>query len=142
MASPRLRKGRPGDATMARVLCVDCNPVLLEKWTAALVEAGHTVLSTASGKRALEFFVQVPLDIVILDYRAREVYGGEVALRMRALRPEVPILMLCGAYWWPPEAALNLVNGLHVKADGAQTLVDQVNTLLAAQPKTAEGAVA
>jgi CheY-like chemotaxis protein len=126
---------------MARVLCVDCNPVLLETWTAALVQSGHTVLSTSSGKRALEFFVQVPLDIVVLDYRAREVYGGEVALRMRALRPEVPILMLCGAYWWPPEAAINLVNGLHVKADGAQTLVDRVNTLLAAKPAV-DGAAA
>lgn len=127
---------------MARVLCVDCNPVLLETWTAALVAAGHNVLSTSSGKRALELFVQCPLDLVVLDYRAREVYGGEVALRMRALRPEVPILMLCGAYWWPPEAAINLVNGLHVKADGANVLVDQVNTLLAARTASAEGAVA
>ncbi|MBI2677935.1 MAG: response regulator [Candidatus Koribacter versatilis] len=127
---------------MARVLCVDCNAVLLEKWTAALIEAGHTVLSTSSGKRALELFVQCPLDLVVLDYRAREVYGGEVALRMRALRPDVPILMLCGAYWWPPEAAINLVNGLHVKADGANVLVEQVNTLLAARKPVTEGAAA
>ena len=122
---------------MANVLCVDCNPVLLETWTTALAEAGHAVLSTASGKRALELFVQSPLDIVVLDYRAREIYGGEVALRMRALRPDVPILMLCGAYWWPPEAAINMVNGLHVKADGAQVLVDHVNKLLATQAATA-----
>ena len=122
---------------MANVLCVDCNPVLLETWTTALAEAGHAVLSTASGKRALELFVQSELDIVVLDYRAREVYGGEVALRMRALRPDVPILMLCGAYWWPPEAAINMVNGLHVKADGAQVLVDHVNKLLATRAAAA-----
>jgi CheY-like chemotaxis protein len=122
---------------MANVLCVDCNPVLLETWTKALVEAGHLVTSTASGKRALEIFVQAPLDVVVLDYRAREVYGGEVALRMRALRPEIPILMLCGAYWWPPEAALNLVNGLHVKADGAQQLVEKVAELLPSAGKQA-----
>jgi CheY-like chemotaxis protein len=127
---------------MANVLCVDCNPVLLDTWTTALAQAGHLVLSTSSGKRALELFVQCPLDIVVLDYRAREVYGGEVALRMRALRPDVPILMLCGAYWWPPEAAINLVNGLHVKADGAQVLVDQVNALLAERTPKAEGAAA
>jgi|GEM_PF-2462536 len=127
---------------MANVLCVDCNPVLLEKWTEALAAAGHNVLPTASGKRALELFVQSPLDIVVLDYRAREVYGGEVALRMRALRPDVPILMLCGAYWWPPEAAINMVNGLHVKADGAQVLVDHVATLLAAPQVAAADTVA
>jgi CheY-like chemotaxis protein len=121
---------------MAKVLCVDCNPALLEKWTEALKAAGHTVHATASGKRALELFVQTELDAVVLDYRAREVYGGEVALRMRTLRPTVPILMLCGAYWWPPEAALKLVDGLHVKADGAQQLVDKVAELLAA-PKSA-----
>lgn len=115
---------------MAKVLCVDCNPVLLEKWTEALKAAGHDVHATASGKRALEVFVQCELDAVVLDYRAREVYGGEVALRMRTLRPEVPILMLCGAYWWPPEAALKLVDGLHVKADGAQQLVDKVAEML------------
>src|SRR3954468_20999298 len=120
---------------MANVLCVDCNPMLLERWSEALAAAGHNVLPTGSGKRALELFVQSPLDIVVLDYRAREVYGGEVALRMRALRPDVPILMLCGAYWWPPEAAINLVNGLHVKADGAQQLVDKLEELLA--PKNA-----
>lgn len=127
---------------MANVLCVDCNPVLLEKWTEALAAAGHNVLPTASGKRALELFVQSPLDIVVLDYRAREVYGGEVALRMRALRPEIPILMLCGAYWWPPEAALNLVDGLHVKADGADVLVEHVAQLLAARTQTAAAAAA
>ena len=125
---------------MANVLCVDCNPALLEKWTTALQQAGHNVHATASGKRALEIFVHANLDIVVLDYRAREVYGGEVALRMRALRPDVPILMLCGAYWWPPEAAINLVNGLHVKADGAQILVDHVNQLL--QKPVGQSAVA
>ncbi len=125
---------------MANVLCVDCNPTLLEKWTDALKAAGHNVLSTSSGKRALELFVQSNLDIIVLDYRAREIYGGEVALRMRALRPDVPILMLCGAYWWPPEAAINLVNGLHVKADGANVLVDQVNKLL--EKPTAQRAIA
>ena len=115
---------------MANILCVDCNPALLERWTGALAAAGHNVTPTASGKRALEIFVQSPLDLVVLDYRAREVYGGEVALRMRALRPDIPILMLCGTYWWPPEAAINMVNGLHVKADGADQLVARVGELL------------
>src|SRR3954470_22809297 len=127
---------------MADVLCVDCNPMLLERWSEALAPAGHNVLSTASGKRALELFVQSELDLVVLDYRAREVYGGEVALRMRALRPDVPIIMLCGAYWWPPEAAINLVNGLHIKADGANVLVEQVNKLLAGPAPGAQSAVA
>jgi len=127
---------------MANVLCVDCNPFLLERWTNALRAAGHDVLPTASGKHALELFVHHPLDLVVLDYRAREVYGGEVALRMRALRPEVPILMLCGAYWWPPEAALNLVNGLHVKADGVDVLVEHANKLLAERPAVADSAAA
>ena len=49
---------------MAKVLCVDCNPVLLEKWTAALQSAGHNVLSTASGKRATG--VRVTGDAVIV----------------------------------------------------------------------------
>jgi CheY-like chemotaxis protein len=127
---------------MANVLCVDCNPMLLERWSEALAAAGHNVLSTASGKRALELFVQSELDLVVLDYRAREVYGGEVALRMRALRPDVPIIMLCGAYWWPPEAAINLVNGLHIKADGANILVDRVAQLLAARPDAPAAAAA
>jgi hypothetical protein len=65
-----------------------------------------------------------------------------VALRMRALRPDVPIIMLCGAYWWPPEAAINLVNGLHVKADGANILVDRVAELLAAKPPASASAAA
>ncbi len=115
---------------MATILCIDCNPVLLERWTNALTEAGHTVHSTSSGKQGLEYFVHYDFDLVVLDYRAREVYGGEVALRLRQLRPDLPILMLCGAYWWPPEAAINLVNGLHVKADGADVLVQQVSELL------------
>jgi CheY-like chemotaxis protein len=123
---------------MATILCIDCNPVLLEKWTNALIESGHTVYSTSSGKQGLEYFVHYNFDLVVLDYRAREIYGGEVALRLRQLRPELPILMLCGAYWWPPEAAINLVNGLHVKADGADVLVDHVNKLLAGE--TAPGA--
>jgi len=54
----------------------------------------------------------------------------------------VPILMLCGAYWWPPEAALNLVNGLHVKADGVDVLVEHANKLLAERPAVADSAAA
>lgn len=112
------------------VLCIDCNPNLLQTWTTALTGAGYDVLSTGSGKTGLEYFEREEVGIVVLDYRAREIYGGEVALKMRAQRPDVPIIMLCGSYWWPPETALQLVNALVVKADGAQVLVDKVGELL------------
>lgn len=58
---------------------------------------GATVLHAASGSQALELVRAQSLDLVILDIRlAGPMSGREVALKIRALRPALPILPCTG----------------------------------------------
>ena len=114
------------------ILCIDGKPEALEVWKAALEGAGYSVLATTSGNQGLELFRQGGADLVVVDLKSRDTHGAEVARQLRKLNPRLPIIMLCGSYWWPPEAALEFVSALVIKGDGAQAVVDKVQELLAA----------
>ncbi len=113
------------------VLCIDAKPTALAVWEKSLKDAGFRVISTASGAEGLEIFRKKPLDMVVVDLKSRDVHGAEVARRMRKQDPKLPIVLLCGSYWWPPEAALHTVNALVIKGDGGAALVAKVRELLA-----------
>ncbi len=115
------------------ILCIDGKPEALEVWKTALEDAGYRVLPTTSGNQGLELFRQGGVDLVVVDLKSRDTHGAEVARQLRKLNPRLPVIMLCGSYWWPPEAALEFVSALVIKGDGAQAIVDKVQELLAAQ---------
>src|ERR1700690_971046 len=76
------------------VLCIDDNEEVLECEKSFLETFGHTVLAAASGGRGLELASLHPVDVVIVDYLMPEMNGHEVAVAMRRLKPETPIIML------------------------------------------------
>ena len=79
------------------VLCIDDNQDVLECVEIFLESFGYTVLTAASGGKGLELASVRSIDVVIVDYFMPEMDGQEVALEMRKLRPQVPIIMLSGA---------------------------------------------
>jgi CheY-like chemotaxis protein len=79
------------------VLCIDDNQDLLECEKTFLESFGYTVLTAASGGKELELASIHSFDVVIVDYFMPEMNGQEVAIEMRKLRPQVPIIMLSGA---------------------------------------------
>lgn len=63
---------------------------------AVLKTAGYEVVSTNSGMQAVALlFILHPIAAVVLDHRAPEPTSFEVARSLKAVRPDVPIVLLC-----------------------------------------------
>ena len=65
---------------------------------AVLEGADYSVLEAANEKEAFAACEQAeqPLDLLISDVLLGEAYGTEIAIRIAALRPQMPILFISG----------------------------------------------
>ena len=63
----------------------------------------YTVLTAPSGGKGLELASIHSVDGVIVDYFMLEMDGQDVAMEMRRLRPQAPIIMLSGAVEIPKQ---------------------------------------
>ena len=75
------------------VLCVDDNEIILSLTKTALEGTGYRVLTVNNGAAALEAFKANPVDAVILDYEMPGMNGGQVALEMKRIKPEIPKML-------------------------------------------------
>jgi two-component system, cell cycle sensor histidine kinase and response regulator CckA len=96
------------------VLCIDDNQDVLECAKAFLETYGYTVLTAPSGGKGLELASIHSVDVVIVDYFMPEMNGPEVAIEMRRLRPQAPIIMLSAALDIPA-GVLKLVDAFVAK---------------------------
>ena len=91
-----------------RILAVEDEPEVLDVVRALLASAGHTVVSAASGREALELFEREPVDVVVTDLGMPGMTGLALAEEVKRRRP-VPVLLLTG---WADE--LDAVHARHV----------------------------
>jgi CheY-like chemotaxis protein len=110
------------------VLCVDDERVGLHVRKLLLERSGYSVLTANDGRTGLALFEQNPVDVVVLDYAMPGMHGGEVAARMRAAKPDVPILLL-SAYVGLPSDVTGLVNVYMTKGEGAPALLEKLDGL-------------
>ena len=106
------------------ILCVDDDPIGLNIRRMFLESQGHHVLTATSGREGLELFAANPVKAVVLDYMMPEMNGGEVASRMKQLKPEVKILLYSAYVDLPAEAVEVVGNGLDRAGRDAQVLVE------------------
>jgi CheY-like chemotaxis protein len=111
------------------VLCVDDEVVGLKIRKILLERAGYRVLTAPDGPLGLEIFSAEPVEVVVLDYSMPGMHGGEVAIRMRQAKPEIPILLL-SAYIGLPNDVLSLVDMYMTKGEGAPVLLEKLSSLL------------
>ena len=116
------------------VLCVDDEQIGLRVRKILLERAGYRVLTAQDGRSALEIFSVEPVEAVVLDYSMPGMDGGEVAVKMRESKPDVPILLLSAYLDLPPEVTC-LVALYMTKGEGAPALLTNLNNLL--QPVSA-----
>jgi CheY-like chemotaxis protein len=111
------------------VLCVDDEEVIRFLLESALERFGYVTLVASDGREALRLAAQHRVDAVILDYCMPGMNGGEVALEMKRLRPDVPIILFSGS---PdiPTSALTHVNALVAKGEGVRPLLSVLERLL------------
>ncbi len=80
----------------ATLLLVDDDETSSQILGYILADEGYEVDAAATGAAAVEKFTAKGYDLVLLDYILPDMRGHEVAKRMRALRPDVKIVLLTG----------------------------------------------
>jgi len=98
---------------------------MLECERAFLESFGYTVLTAPSGGKGLELASIFSVDVVIVDYLMPTMNGQEVAIELRRLRPQAPIIMLSGAADIP-EQALKSVDAFIAKDRLASQLLPAI----------------
>jgi CheY-like chemotaxis protein len=102
------------EASSAVVLCIDDSQAVLECERAILESFGYTVLTASSGGKGLELASMYWIDVIILDHVMPATNGQQVAMEMRRLMPQAPIILLTEAAD-VPEPTMCLVDALVVK---------------------------
>jgi CheY-like chemotaxis protein len=113
------------------VLCVDDEAIGLQIRKALLEHAGYHVLTALSGEEGLLIFESSSVNVVLLDYLMPGLNGGEVARRMRGIRPEVPILMHSACVDLPADVR-ELVDDVLSKGEGPEALLHRLRQVLEA----------
>lgn len=111
------------------VLCIDDELVGLKVRKMVLERAGYRVLTATDGASGISVFESEAVDAVVLDYSMPGMHGGEVASRMREIKPQVPILLL-SAYIGLPGDVTSLVDLYMTKTEGAPVLLQKLGRLL------------
>ncbi len=88
--------GRPTRGRIGRILLVEDNDEVGEFAEALLVELGHKVRRVRSGEQALRLAGEESFDAVFTDVVMPGMSGLELASRLAALRPELPIILTTG----------------------------------------------
>lgn len=124
---------------MAHILVVDDERDIVRMISRILEEAGHQVSWSRTGERALDLLRQDRMDLVIVDRDLPQLSGQEVRRRIRedAVFARLPVLLMTSLYVTLPDAERAFASGVDeylFKPFMAETLIDNVNCLLAATP--------
>ena len=83
------------------VLLVEDEQLIAELFAETLAEDGHEVSIAADGREALDLFAEAeaigrPYDLVVTDVRMPRMDGVTLTRRLRATRPELPVIVVSG----------------------------------------------
>jgi CheY-like chemotaxis protein len=88
-----------------------------------LEKSGYTVLGVTSGSEAIGLLKALDVDLVLSDHYLRNELGTEIAAEIKALKPNLPVLIISGSEDIPNVQA---VDGVISKADGPTNLLVSV----------------
>ncbi len=93
-----LSTSSPGiKATSLTILVVDDDPLIAMSTLDMLEDLGHQALEANSGRQALEILSSEPgIDLLMTDQAMPGMSGVELVRQARALRPELPVLLVTG----------------------------------------------
>jgi CheY-like chemotaxis protein len=112
----------------ARVLCVDDEPIGLAVRKAVLEQAGYVVRTAISGDEALQIFGGERIDLVVSDHLLRGTTGTRVAIFLKLLHPDIPILILSGLTEMPE--GMEFADGYLSKLEPPPVLLGTIAKLL------------
>ncbi|GAB6039993.1 sigma-54-dependent transcriptional regulator [Endothiovibrio diazotrophicus] len=121
------------------VLIVEDDPSLSEALCDTVELAGFPVLSATDGAKALEVLEREAVAMVVSDVRMRPMDGHTLLKRIRAVRPELPVVLMT-AYGTIDRAVSAMQEGATdylVKPFEAEVLVEMVERYMPASRPTA-----
>lgn len=78
------------------ILCVDDDPLILASWSELITSAGYRVLTACGGAEAIRQFSVHVVHAVVLDYEMPGQNGSNVAMHLRRIDKEIPIILHTG----------------------------------------------
>jgi CheY-like chemotaxis protein len=116
-----------GDSKMKAILFVDDHEVLARLSCEILEMQGYRAVSAYNAAEALEKFEQENFDILVTDFRMEGMNGLELARRIRAKRPDVPVIIVTG--YGPVDGGKD-VNACLQKEELFPALLDKIKLFL------------
>jgi len=89
-------KHQKGAPPCKRILLVEDERVVREMVKLLLSQDGFAVVEANNGAEALGLFSRGQFDLVMTDFEMPFIKGNELALKIRQLAPQQPILMMTG----------------------------------------------
>lgn len=132
--------GPSGPLRSANVLLVDDEDILRELTADMLNQAGHRVTACASGSEALSLLGQLgpgAFDAIILDMMMPGMHGRDAYRALRAIDPQVPVLIASG---YSQDVLLDGVAGVLAKPYRNQELLAAIERCLNCTPPILPGA--
>ncbi len=116
-------------ATNNTLLCIHREPAQLS----LLQEKGYELVTAANGHEGLQLFMSRPVDAIVLEHHLGFLNGSVIAAEIKQVKPQVPIVMLAEDVELPSDA-LQSVDALVTKSDGALFLLATVDFVLNVKP--------
>ncbi len=121
---------------MARILCVDDEPTVVNLKCKILENAGHTVTAAMSAHEAIEKLETAEFDAVVTDWRLGDDIGRAVVQAAKN-HSTTPVVVVSGYVAEAFQAAEPLADLYLEKPVNPEELVTIVNELLKTQSRTA-----
>lgn len=110
-----------------RLLCVDDDSAFRQFYTNLLGSYGYDVTVAANGRQALKVLLSHKVDAVLTDMEMPEMTGVELAVRLKKMRPELPVLLVSGS---KAQASMSAIDASVPKGTSCGKLVDQIETVM------------
>lgn len=119
---------------MARILCVDDEPNVVNLKCAILEHAGHTATPATSAREAIELMESQEFDAVVTDWRLGSASGHSVVMAAKH-RSATPVVVVSGYVGEAYQAAKPLADLYLEKPANPEELVTILNELLKASER-------
>jgi DNA-binding NtrC family response regulator len=116
------------------ILCIDDDEQSLKVRGILLESMGYRVLTEPDAERGLRTFEKHDFDAVIMDYQMPGMSGGDAAVEMKKLRPEVPVLIMSALPWLPDNAPREAIDDFIQKGEPLGVLTDRLEHAIAEHP--------
>jgi CheY-like chemotaxis protein len=111
------------------ILCVDDEDVPRTLREMILTKQGYTVLPAVSAAEALELLDRYHVDLVLTDQMMPGIVGTELAKKLRASRPSLPIIIVSGVNEIPDDVVF--ADRFVSKVEGPEALFRNIAEVLA-----------